>query len=99
MDQDRGIHYKQTCFEYPEVTPIHGEPILGPFLVLEGEIKANALLVHTSLGDGRHMHLGIACKPAIYNAIEDTEPYERPKNPGVLKIVGGITFKISQKKS
>ena len=42
--------------------------------------------VHTSLGGGRHGHLGMACKPNTYAEIPDTAPYKRPENPGELEI-------------
>ena len=57
MSYGRSIDYKGTSFEYPEVTKIYGEPTLGPLLELHGEIKANAVSVHTSLGGGRHRHM------------------------------------------
>ena len=98
MNTGRGIDYKATCFDYPEVTKIYGEPTLGPLIELEGKISANAMSVHTSLGGWRHKHLGLAKRPAAYADIDGTEPYERPENPGILEIEGGTAFEITQQK-
>ena len=87
MDNTRGIDYKNTFFEYPDVTKIHGEPTLGALLTLENEIKANAVSVHTNLGGGSHGHLGLVCSPTVYGTISATA-YNRPTNPGTLTVTG-----------
>ena len=35
MNTGRGIDYKGACFDYPEVTKIHGEPTLEAIIELE----------------------------------------------------------------
>ena len=49
-------NYRETLFEYPELTPIHGEPSYESLRVLYNQIKANARSVHTTLGGGQHGH-------------------------------------------
>ena len=99
MSQGRGIDYKGTCFKYPEVQKIYGEPTLSLQLELRGNIKANAMKVHLSLSDGQHEHLDMTCHPEEYAEIPDTVPYERPKNHGILEVEGGTAFEIAQQKS
>ena len=98
MNTGQGIDYKGTAFEYPDVIKIHRYPTLGPIIEQEGQIKANAMSVHTLSGGGRHGHLGMACKPATCAEIPDTKPYKRLENPGVLQIAGGTAFEIAQQK-
>ena len=97
MNSGRGINYRNTFFEYPEVTKTHGEPMLGALLELERKNKANAVSVHTSLGGGLHGHLGLVCKPAVYAGIATT-PYVQPGSPGILTIAGGTAHEIAQQK-
>ena len=99
MSQGCGINYKGTCFEHPEVQKIYGEPTLSPLLDLHENIKANAVTVHTSLSGGHHGNLGMECHPEEYAEIPNTEPYERPENPGILEIEGGAAFEIAQQKA
>ena len=81
MNSGRRINYRNTFFEYLEVTKNHGEPTLGALLKLESKINANEVSVHSSLHGGLHGHLGLVCKPAVYAGIAAT-PYVRPGNPG-----------------
>ena len=78
MNTGRGIDYKNTAFEYPDVIKIHRYPTLGSIIEIETQIKANEMSVHTSLGRGRHGHLGMACNPDTYAEIPETVPYVRP---------------------
>ena len=92
-DQD----YKNNCFEYPELTKIHGEPTTGTLLTLRNEVKANAQTVNTVLGGGAHGHLGLVCTPAVYATIQGTAPYVRPANPGALALQPNATqYQIAQ---
>ena len=99
MNTGRGIDYKNTAFEYPDVIKIHRYPTLGPIIEIENKIEANAMSAHTSLGGGRHVHIRMACNPNIYAEIPDTAPYEHPENPGVLDIEGGTAYEIAQQKA
>eukprot|EP00957_Ditylum_brightwellii_P015007 1131172-Ditylum_brightwellii.AAC.1 len=63
------INYKNNFFEYPELTPIHGEPIASTLLNLHSEILSNAQSVDTTLGGGTNSHLGLVCDTATYTGI------------------------------
>ena len=97
MSTKNDIDYKNTHFEYPELTRIHGEPTTQNLITLQREIRANALTVHTVLGGGHYGHLGLVCPAATYNTIPNTQPYQRPVAPGPLEPVQGATqFQIQQ---
>ena len=51
------IDYRNTLFQYPILTKIHGEPTAEAILKLAKEIKANARSVYSDLGGGKHGHL------------------------------------------
>eukprot|EP00957_Ditylum_brightwellii_P058044 4401828-Ditylum_brightwellii.AAC.1 len=53
------INYKNNYFEYPELTPIHGEPTTAALLNLRSKVRSNAQLVDTTLGGGANRHLGL----------------------------------------
>ena len=99
MNSGRGIDYKNTCFDYPDISRIHGEPTLGAIIKLQSQIDANAMSAHTSLCGGHHGHLGLVKTPERYADIKDTEPYQRPVNPGILQVEGGTAFEIVQQKA
>eukprot|EP00957_Ditylum_brightwellii_P148425 11299954-Ditylum_brightwellii.AAC.1 len=43
------VDYKNTVFEKPELTHIHGEPTMANLLTLRNELRANAQVVSTTL--------------------------------------------------
>ena len=45
-------NYRETLFEFPDLTPIIGEPSYEALHVLFNQLKANARSVHTTLGGG-----------------------------------------------
>ena len=51
--------FKNTYFDYPELSRIVGEPTLIALITLCNEIKANAQTVESKLGGGDHGHLGM----------------------------------------
>ena len=53
------IDYKNTTFEYPELTRIIGELTTASLLTLIKEVRANASAVHSNLGGGEDRHLGL----------------------------------------
>eukprot|EP00957_Ditylum_brightwellii_P150764 11479416-Ditylum_brightwellii.AAC.1 len=53
------IDYKNNYFEYPELTPIHGEPTTTALLNLHSEVRFNTQLVDTMLGGGANGNLGL----------------------------------------
>lgn len=97
MASKSDIDYKNTHFEYPELTRIHGEPTTANLITLQREIRANAITVHTTLGGGHHGHLGLVCSAATYATIPNTQVYVRPIAPGALALEQGLTqYQIAQ---
>ena len=78
-------NYRETLFEYPELTPIHGEPSYESLRVLYNQIKANARSVHTTLGGGQHGHLGLILTPQQYALLSPTA-YTKTPRPALLVI-------------
>ena len=72
------VDYKNTVFEKPELTHVHGEPTMANLLTLRNELRANAQAVSTTLGGGRHGHLGLVMSPQDYALIPNTTAYLRP---------------------
>ena len=73
--------FKNTHFDFPELSRIVGEPNLGSLMTLRNQIKANAQTVESTLGGGQHGHLGLVLKPSVYSAMPNTAPYDRPALP------------------
>ena len=80
-------NYRETLFEYPDLTPIHGEPSYESLRVLYNQIKANARYVHTTLGGGQFGHLGLVLTPQQYALLSPT-PYDKTPRPPPLVIPG-----------
>ena len=78
-------NYRETLFEYPDLSLIHGEPTYKSLRVLTNQLKANARSVHTTLGGGQHGHLGLVLTPAQYAILSPT-PYIRQPRPTPLQI-------------
>lgn len=55
--------FRDTYFEHPELTKIHGEPTFEILQTVENELKANDQSVYSSLGGGQHGHLGLVVSP------------------------------------
>jgi hypothetical protein len=68
-----GINYRETYFEFPELTKIHGEPTSESLFKLRNELKANAQSVYSHLSDGAHGHLALVLSDAHY-AILTNQP-------------------------
>eukprot|EP00957_Ditylum_brightwellii_P021826 1646678-Ditylum_brightwellii.AAC.1 len=93
----QGIDYRNTYFELPDLSKIHGEPTTGLLLVLKNEVKANAMTVPTTLGGGACGHIGLVLAPVQYLSIPDTAVYVGPLHPGPLTpTLGKIQYQITQ---
>ena len=94
------VDYKNTTFEYPDLTRIIGEPTTATLLTLIKEVRANASSVHSDLGGGEDGHLGLVCKPEVYATLApEAGPYVRPENPGRLQLPEGLTqYQIAQQR-
>ena len=92
------VDYRNTIFEYPDLTRIIGEPTTASLLTLIKEVRANASAVHCDLGGGEDGHLGLVCTPEVYATLAPgAEPYVRPENPGRLTLEDGLTqYQIAQ---
>eukprot|EP00957_Ditylum_brightwellii_P134175 10229920-Ditylum_brightwellii.AAC.1 len=92
------VDYKNTVFEKPELTHVHGEPTMANLLTLRNEIQANAQAVSTTLGGGRHGHLGLLMTPQDYALIPNTTAYIRPPQPLLILPQNGTQYQITQAK-
>ena len=54
-----GINYRDTFFEFPDLTKIHGEPDSELLYKIRNELRANAKSVYSNLSDGAHGHLAL----------------------------------------
>ena len=97
MSNKSDIDYKNTHFEHPELTRIHGVPTTADLITLQREVRANCSTVHTTLGGGHNGHLGLACHPQTYTNVPNSAPYVRPPAPPPLNVQPGATqFQIQQ---
>ena len=71
-------NYRDTSFEYANLTQIHGEPTYETLTALFNHLKANTCSVQTSLGGGQHGYLGLVLSPAQYNTITPNNPFTYP---------------------
>jgi methyl-accepting chemotaxis protein len=85
-----GINYRDTYFEFPELTKLQGEPTSESLYLLRNELKANAQSVYSNLSDGVHGHLALVLSAAQYALITPTA-FVRRVHPGVLAIPVGTT--------
>jgi hypothetical protein len=90
MASASGINYRETFFEFPELTKIHGKPTSESLYKLRNELKANAQSVYSNLSDGAHGHLALILSNAQYALLTDI-PFERPIHPGALVIPANTT--------
>ena len=84
------INYRETHFEYPELTRVHGEPTFESLITMENELKANAQTVYSDLGGGAHGYLGLVLPPPKYAMISNV-PFIKPPHPGPLVIPPNTT--------
>ena len=79
-------NYRDTVFEYSDLTVIHGEPTYDTLKLLVNQLKANARSVRTTLGGGNHGYLGLVLSPQQYAIIAPGTPFIHPAHPGPLNI-------------
>jgi hypothetical protein len=85
-----GINYRETYFEFPELTKLQGEPNAESLFKLRNKLKANAQAVYSNLSDGAHGHLALVLSDVQY-ALITAQPFVRPVFPGPLTIPAGTT--------
>ena len=66
---------------HQHLTRIVGEPDYSSLHTLYKEVKANAASVRSTLGGGRHGHLGMVISPTAY-AHHSATPWIEPNHPG-----------------
>ena len=84
MKSTSSVNYKDSYFEHPVLTEIHGEPTYETLHHLKNELKVNASSVPTTLVCSNHDYLGMILTPVEYCRIVPTDPFTRPPNLGVL---------------
>ena len=90
MTGSNGINYRETFFEFPDLTKIHGEPTSESLFKLRNELKANAQSVYSNLSDGTHGHLALVLSARQYSLLTAVA-FVRPVHPGALIIPTGTT--------
>jgi len=90
--------FKNTHFDYPELSRIVGEPTLGALITLRNQIKANAQRVDSTLGGGAHGHLGLVYSAQNYATVLGTVPYIRPTLPILNVLPTDTQFQIAEKR-
>jgi hypothetical protein len=65
------------------VTKIHGQPTSHDLTILEKEIIAILANIPTSLGGGRHGHVGVIMNSMEYNTMTGGIDFINPVNPGI----------------
>ena len=84
MTSTSPVNYKDSYFENPVLTMIHGEPTYETLHHLKNKLKANASSVPTTLGGSNNGYLGTILTSEEYHRIVPNNPFTRPHNPGLL---------------
>ena len=90
-----GINYRDTFFEFPDLTKIHGEPDSESLYKIRNELRANAKSVYSNLSDGAHGHLALVMTATQYGLVSNMV-FVRPIHPGTLLIPAATTAAQSQ---
>jgi hypothetical protein len=75
---------KDTYFQHPVLTKIHGKPVYDSVRFLADVVKANAANVPTTLGEVEYGHLGLVLSDQRYAALPNSLPWVTPVNPGIF---------------
>ena len=87
---------KDTYFQHKLLTKIHGKPTYASLQTLYTELKANAGSVPTTLGGGRHGHLGLLLPATSYATLQPTTAWINPAHPGpFVPPAAGTTAQIN----
>ena len=85
------IDYINNYFQYPELTPIHGEPTYEALQIIKDQLKSNSSSVAARLGGGSNGHLGLMLTAEEYARVSAGTPYVFPNPPPLLNIEAGTT--------
>lgn len=82
MSNSTTVDYANSCFEYPVLDCIHGEPTYETLKVIHKQLKTNAQTV----GDPKSFgYLGLVLSLQDYAQVNNT-PFQRPTDPGTINI-------------
>ena len=85
MSNSAAVDYRNTLFEFKDLTKIYGEPTYEGLKILVNELKSNAQAVNCPMGGGLHGYLGLVLSPRQYATVSNV-PFIRPVPPGPLVI-------------
>jgi hypothetical protein len=85
------------AFTFPTLPKHSGIPTYETIAATHAKLKINAASIPTSLGGGKHGHLGLILPPTTYLTVA-TVPFDRPPNPGIHPTIptGTTSAQISQ---
>ena len=78
MVSKSNIDHKNTHFEFPELTRIHGVPTAAYLITIQCQVRDNCSTVHTTLGGDHHSHLCMVCTPEVYANVPNSASYNQP---------------------
>jgi len=81
--QDKPINYREVYFTHTTLYTINGNPTYTYIQHLYKQVKDNAVSVPSTLGGGRHGHLGLTTNTATNTRIAST-PYVRQEAQHLL---------------
>ena len=70
-------------FPVKTLPKLDGEPTYENINSLMQMLYANAATLTSTMGGGKHGHIGLIMKPALYRTLSTT-PYETPVDPGPI---------------
>ena len=72
-------------FRIKTLTKIEGEPTYESISKISHELYTNAATLSSPLGGGKHGHIGMVMKPALYATLSAT-PYVEPQEPSLTPV-------------
>jgi hypothetical protein len=75
------VNHRESCFQHPSLTKIHGDPTHSSLAKLEKECKVNGKSVMSTLGGGHQGHLGPVSSIPACERISPGAPFVRPALP------------------
>jgi hypothetical protein len=95
MSSIQAVNYSDNLFVKPDLSPILGPPDYESLYLLNTDLRANAVSVHSNLGGGAHGHLGLVMTAQQYQIVSPV-PYLRPEHPGALTIPNGTARHLAE---
>jgi hypothetical protein len=95
MSESHNPNYRETYFQHPTLTKIHGDPTYTGLAKLEREIKANGKSAPSTLGGGSQGHLGLVSSPQSYDRVSPGVPFTRPVLLVLLNLANSTANQIA----